>query len=253
MKKALLLFLGIMSFAFVKANDYSLSTKKTTINRYDETVTFIEKGVQFHVFLNGDFEFDTPNTNRRYYDYNGNRVRRNSLRIDRDYEGRIKRVGRNYIRYDYKGNVTKIGNIRLYYRRGLLRRVGDLKISYNSWGEPYYYGNVNRYRSYDDDFHFSINIGPIFNYNDRYFYKREFRNNYRKYKEDRNFYYYRARPNAKVGKRSKVIKRRKATVTTRKDNSIYKRKKVTPKKRVKVKKEVIKRKVDKKQERRRRS
>ena len=253
MKKALLLFLGIMSFVSVNANDFSLSTKKSTINRYDETVTFIEKGVQFHVFLNGDFEFDTPNRNRRYYDYNGNRARRNTLRIDRDYEGRIKRVGRNYIRYDYKGNVTKIGNIRLYYRRGLLRRVGDLKITYNNWGDPYYYGNVNRFRSYDDEFNFSINIGPIFSYNDNYFYKREFRNNYRKYKEDRNYYYYRVKPNAKIGKRGKVIKRRKANVTTRKNNSVYKRRKVTPKKGAKVKREVIKRKIDKKQERRRRS
>ena len=253
MKKAILLFLGIMSFASLKANDGIESAKKNiNTNGYENTISFVEKGVQFHVFLDGDFEFETPNSNRRYSDYNGNRIRRNTLRIDRDYKGNIKRVGRNYIRYDYKGNVTKIGNVRLYYRRGLLRRVGDLRISYNRWGDPYYTGNVNRYNMYDDDFHFSINLGSIFNYNDRYFYKKEFRNNYRKFKEDNNYYYYRANKNAKVGKRNQVIKRRKSTVKNR-NNNTYKRKNATPKKRVQIKKEVNKRKADKKQESRRRS
>lgn len=240
MKKILLLFLGILSFVSVKANNFDPITKRSIIaNRYDNAISFVERGVQFHVFLNGDFEFDTPYQNRKYYDYNRNR--RNTIRIDRDFEGRIKRVGSNFIRYDYKGNVTRIGKIRLYYRRGALRKIGNLRISYNSWGEPYFTGNVNNYDYYNDDVRFSINIGPIFNYNDRYFYKREFRNNYRKYKEDRTYYYYRAKPNAKTGKRGKIIKRRKAGVSVRKNNSTNNKRKV------------IKKRVDKNNDRRRRS
>ena len=42
-----------------------------------------------------------------YYNYNGNRFNNRTIKIDRDYKGRIKRIGRNYIRYDFKGNVTK--------------------------------------------------------------------------------------------------------------------------------------------------
>ena len=75
----------------------------------------------------------------------------------------------------------------------------------------------------------------------------------RKFKEDRNFYYYRAKTNAKTGKRGKVIKRRKAGVTTRNNNSTNNRRKVTPKKRIKSTKKVYKRKVDKDNDRRRRS
>ena len=67
----------------------------------------------------------------------------------------------------------------------MLARVGDLKISYNKWGEPFFYGNVNRYSNYDSDFYFSINIGSVFNYNDRFFYNRSFNNNYKKYREDK--------------------------------------------------------------------
>ena len=276
MKKALLLFLGIMSFVAVSANDKNMSTKKNTIiYRYDEAVTFIEKGVKFHVFLNGDFEFENPNR-----EYNNRRYRNNKLRIDRDYKGRIKRIGVNYIRYDFRGNVTRIGNIRIYYRRGFIRKIGDLKISYNTWGDPYFYGNVHR-DYYDSGVQFSINFGSIFNYNDRYFYDYRFKNNYRKYREDKYYYYYKVRPNGKVGKRGKFIKRRKAGVTSQRDNNTKrkiapnrknavkrktynnsyssKRVKITKKEnkrrasKVRVKKEINKRKIDQKQERRRRN
>ncbi len=247
MKKGLLLLIGLMTLVSVNANELKKSTATTTsINGYDEKVTFIERGVQFHIFLNGDFEFNNPNRSRYY---NGNRYSNRSFNIDRDYKGRIKRIGRNYIRYDFRGNVTKIGNIKLYYRNGLLRKVGHLKISYNDWGDPFYHGEV-KYNNdyYDDGFHFSINIGSVFNYNDRYFYKREFKNNYRKYKEDRNYYYYRAKSNAKIGKRSKVIKRRKSTAKNRK-NKTYQKRKVSPR----TKNSNVRRSTTKKDERRRRN
>jgi len=275
MKKALLLFLGIMSFVTVSANDKNVQTERViTINSYDEAVTFVERGVQFHVFLNGDFEFENPN--RQYYRHNNRRYSQNNIRIDRDYKGRIKRIGANYIRYDYRGNVTRIGNIRIYYRRGFIRKVGDLKVSYNNWGDPYFHGNVHR-DYYDSNFQFSLNLGSIFNYNDRYFYDYSFKNNYRKYREDKYYYYYKVKPNGKVGKRGKLIKRRKAGVSTKRNNNYTKRKvapnrktynkkysspkrvKVTKKKikrgssKVRIKKEINNRKVDKKQERRRRN
>lgn len=237
MKKGLLLLIGLMTLVSMNANDFEKSTTATTIIKgYDETVTFIERGVKFHVFLNGDFDFTNPNRNRYY---NGNRYSNRSFRIDRDYKGRIKRIGRNYIRYDYRGNVTKIGNIRLYYRNGLLRKVGHLKISYNDWGDAFYHGEV-KYNNdyYDDGFNFSFNLsfGDICDYNDPYFYRREFRNNYNKFKEDRNYYYYKARPNAKIGKRNKIIKRRKSRTNTRdriRGNKKYQKRKVIPRSKIK--------------------
>ncbi|WKD84698.1 hypothetical protein KCTC32516_00032 [Polaribacter huanghezhanensis] len=251
MKRGLLLLLGILSFASVKANDYTTSAKKSIINnRNDEAVTFVEKGIQFHVFLDGEFEFNSLTRNSNYYNYNGRTYSNNSLRVDRDYRGRIKRIGRNYIRYDYRGNVSKIGNVKLYYRNGLLRRVGNLKISYNNWGEPYFYGNVNRSSNYDSDFHFSINIGPIFSYNDRFFYNRSFKNNYKKYREDKDYYYYKANSNAKVGKRNKIIKRRKSNATTRK-STIKTKRKIVPKATKRVKKGTTKKKGNKVYEKRR--
>lgn len=250
MKRGLLLLLGLLSFSTAQSNDFNTSAKKTTTNQYGEAVTFIERGIQFHVFLNGDFEFNSLTRNSKYYNYNGRTYKNNSLRVDRDYRGRIKRIGSNYIRYDYRGNVTRIGNIKLYYNRGLLRRVGDLKISYNSWGEPYLYGDVNQYSNYDTDFHFSINIGTVFNYNDRFFYNRSFKNNYKKYREDKNYYYYKANSNAKVDKRSEIVKRRKSNISTRKGTINTKRKGVS-KVNKKIKKRGSKKKANKVYEKRR--
>ncbi|MBL4905253.1 MAG: hypothetical protein JKZ00_04430, partial [Flavobacteriaceae bacterium] len=73
---------------------------------------------------------------------------------------------------------------------------------------PEFYGYVkhNDYDYYSTNFDFSIHIGSIYDYHDHFFYGNHFRNNYRKYREDSNFYYYKSR--SKKGK-DKIIKRRK--------------------------------------------
>lgn len=226
MKKGILLFLGIMTIATVNAKDIKKSTNKIGVNyRYNDAISFVERGIKFHVFLDGNFDFNTHPTHDRYYDYNGRRFN-NGVRIERDYDGRVRRVGNVFINYDYRGNVMRIGNVYMRYKFGQLSRVGNLKIKYDRWGNPLFRGNVKRHKrgyyynenNFNDDYEYdegdceieiNINIGNIFDYNDVYFYNREFTNNYRRYKEDDNFLYYRANPNANIGKRSKIIKRRK--------------------------------------------
>ncbi|PKH51313.1 hypothetical protein CXF68_11745 [Tenacibaculum sp. Bg11-29] len=225
MRKGILLLLAIISLATVNANNINKSISEIGVtNRYDDAVTFIERNVEFHVYLNGDFDYNTHYKNTRYTDYYGKRIKTNhGVRIERDYKGRVRRVGSTFINYDIRGNVKRIGRIYIDYSFGKLSKVGNLKIRYDRWGNPKFYGNVkyNDYCSSDDDddydYHgnddrnidIDINIGNVFDYDNVYFYKRGFRNNYRKYKEDNNFFYYRAVPNAKTGKRGKLLKRRK--------------------------------------------
>ncbi|MGB1042997.1 MAG: hypothetical protein ACPGU6_06360 [Tenacibaculum sp.] len=217
MRTGILFLLAMMSLTNLNADNINKSTSKIGVTyRYDDAVTFIERGVQFHVFLNGDFDFNTHYRNTKYVDYYGKRIKRNrGVRIERDRRGRVRRVGNTFINYDMRGNVKRIGSVYLRYRFGQLTNVGNLNIRYDRWGNPRFYGNV-KYNDYcEDDVYYNngididINIGNIFDYDDRFFYRRDFRNNYRKYKEDNNFYYYRAVPNAKTGKRGKVLKRRK--------------------------------------------
>ncbi|MDY0779819.1 hypothetical protein [Tenacibaculum sp. IB213877] len=230
MKKGILLLLGLVSITAVNATTIKTPSSKIGVNyRYNDAVTFVERGVQFHVFLNGDFDFNIHARNNRYYDYNGIRVN-NGLRIERDYRGRIRRVGNVFINYDARGNVKRIGNVFMQYRFGNLSRVGNLKIVYDRWGYPNFNGYVKPGRHYDDyyyndglDVNIDINIGGIFEYDDAYFYKRDFRNNYRQFKEDNNYFYYKTIPNAKIGKKAKIIKRKKPAKRKVKKYNDYKR------------------------------
>mgnify|MGYP000294803464 CR=1 FL=1 len=233
MKKGILLLAAIMSLTFVNAENTNKSTSKIGVtNRYNDAVTFIERDIQFHVFLNGDFDFNTHYKNTRYVDYNGRRFKTNKgVRIERDRRGRVRRVGNTFINYDTRGNVKRIGSIYIDYRFGKLSKVGNLNIKYDRWNNPRFYGNVRYNDHYEDDVYYNnggvdidINIGSIFNYDDAYFYKRDFRKNYRKYREDKKFFYYRALPNAKIGKRGKLLKRRKNKNYSKK----YHKKRITP-------------------------
>lgn len=207
----------LLLLAAILSTTVSFSTDEKAINpnsyffnySYDNAVYFVENGIEFNVFINGDFDFSTR---RSYIDYNGNRFRTNrNSRIVRDFDGRIRRIGTVSIRYDRFGNVRRIGNVTMNYFRGRLTRVGSLTIRYDRWGYPIFYGNVNGFRSN----RFPAVYGNVYYYNDPFFTNRNFGRNYIKFREDRDFYYYKARPNSRVEKGREIIKRRKETNTRR--------------------------------------
>lgn len=198
MRKGILLLAGLLLLV-VNVDAKSVNapvTENGFSTRYYNTVSFVERGIRFDVFLNGDFDFEAIRRNNRY----NRRNRYQRLRISRDHLGRINRVGNVAIRYDFRGNVRRIGSIFIRYRRGRLSNVGNLRVRYNRWGDPRFYGEVRYTYSSSPDF--------ICDYDDVYFYGSEFRNNYRLYRQDANFYYYRANKNAKVS-RNRLLKRRK--------------------------------------------
>lgn len=202
MKKWITILLGmfIMVSSIEAKNGENVTNKKRIINsyyKYNKTVNFIEKGIEFFVFIDGDFEFDARNNNRR-------------IRINRDYNGRIRNIGNVTINYDFRGNVTRIGNVIIRYRRGFISNVGNLRIKYDKWNYPVFYGNVRNFY-FNSGTRFDLSFGDICDYNDSYFYRNDFNRNYIQFREDNNFYYYRAKTNARIGKRSTIIKRRKPT------------------------------------------
>lgn len=215
MKKGLLIVLGMF---LMTSTIEATNSKETTTNieynyAYENSVNFEERGVAFFIFTNGEFDFST-HYNDYYYDYNGNRVRRASnIRIYRDYRGRIVRIGNSFVNYDNYGNVTRIGNVFMRYNRGKLTSVGNLKVSYDYWGKPAFYGNVKDNYYHYNGLRINLNIGDVFDYNNSYFSHRDFSRNYSKIREDKNYYYYKANPNAKIGSRSKILRRRKLAPT----------------------------------------
>ncbi|WP_299050747.1 hypothetical protein [uncultured Polaribacter sp.] len=202
MKKGILLLFGL--FMMVSTVEASHNNKLLIGNGFDysytNAVNFVERGIEFYVFTNGEFDFDTNYRNR-------------GVRIHRDYRGRIRNIGNVFVNYDSYGNVSRIGNIFIRYHRGRLARVGNLRVDYDRWGLPVFRGYVNDNFYYHNGVRFSINFGDVCNYDDAYFYGRDFRRNYSQIREDRNFYYYRANTNARIGSRSKILRRKKPSVT----------------------------------------
>tara|TARA_B100000787_G_scaffold64358_1_gene47289 strand:+ start:34843 stop:35616 length:774 start_codon:yes stop_codon:yes gene_type:complete len=205
----LLLLAMFMMVSFVEAKIDDISNENNKIYyRSNQAVSFIERGVQFHVFLNGDFDFNARQTKTR---------RNQKLRIFRNFRGIITKVGDIYINYNSKGNVRKIGAIKMSYRKNRLIDIGNLSIYYTRWGDAVFYGQVkfndyyyNRSNYYNSSIGVNLNpnIGTICVYNDPYFYRNEFRNNYRQFREDDHFFYYRSSGNTSTS-RNKILKRRK--------------------------------------------
>ncbi|MDP4599671.1 MAG: hypothetical protein NWS84_00845 [Polaribacter sp.] len=200
MKKNILILVGILGiFASNIAKAEAINSRNFEINfNYNDAVNFFERGVEFFVFANGDFDFDTSNSYQK------------GIRIDRDFRGRIRSVGNVFINYDRFGNVTRIGSVFINYHRGQLASVGDLRVFYDRYGYPVFRGNVNDFY-YDNGVRFSVNFGRIYNYNDSFFTNRDFDRSYTRFREDLDFYYYKSNRNNNIADDNLIIKRRKTS------------------------------------------
>ncbi|WP_242204627.1 hypothetical protein [Aestuariivivens insulae] len=165
MKKALLFFtmllIGLTAISATNIQDHGISKiNNDNYNRYAEPIIFMERGIEFLVFPDGSFDFDTHNyapfDDDMYYKSNSKRKhvnisyrgpnlsigyssnRNKGVYISRDRFGNIRRVGNVFINYDRRGKVTRIGSVFIKYGRGrhaTVRQVGGLRVNYNRWGE----------------------------------------------------------------------------------------------------------------------
>lgn len=156
---ATLLLTGIVAFAN-QVNTRVTTTKDGFTKRYRhaQPIKFVERGVKFLIFPNGEFDYTLIRPVYRHRGYanvglrapggrNGYAVnsphRRVQLRFDRF--GRINRVGNVPVRYDQFGRVFRVGTVFMNYgRRGLLNQVGGLDVRYNKHGRIIKrYGNIH--------------------------------------------------------------------------------------------------------------
>lgn len=212
MKKITFLVAGIL---FLGMNMAKASDKKVLTDdkgrgryhvdyRYAEPIVFLERGVEFYVFPNGEFDFNTVSNHYsanprprhgainttygapRTYSINyGPRDR--GIRIEHDYMGRVRRVGNAFINYDAYGRVKRIGNVYMRYNSFALTQVGGLRIIYNRRGcivdiigfvnyhsTHYHYnprGNHGHGYNFDDDDDYDDD--DYDNDDDFYYYKKE--------------------------------------------------------------------------------
>ncbi|WP_430408940.1 hypothetical protein [Kordia sp.] len=167
MKNFYLLFVGLLlSVTATQASETS-NQLETTENgltnryRYAQPIQFVERGVEFFIFQNGEFDFNTHpvaiNRTRRSSvnaTFGAPRVRtrgtrfntRNiGVRVEHDRNGRVRRIGNLFISYDQIGRVKRIGTIYMRYhqRFGKIKQIGGLHLKYNRRGRLIrHYGSV---------------------------------------------------------------------------------------------------------------
>lgn len=153
---------------------------------FNEPISFTERGIEFFVFGNGDFDFNTrPEDSQGDYFFKSAGKRGSNARasrgqvnygtlIEHDSFGRVRRVGNTFINYDNQDRVSRIGTVYMRYNRFALSQIGGMQLVYNRRGDIIdtvgsikgrrnagftnsYYGPItsnNNYAYNDDDFYY---------------------------------------------------------------------------------------------------
>lgn len=122
-----------------------------------EPVVFVERGIEFFVFADGQFDFNTrPVTSGSVYYKNTRRVFVNNthgapgvaqnygVRVEHDELGRVRRIGNVFVNYDAHNRIKRIGSVYMTYNRFALSQVGGLRVRYDHRGFiTGYSGTVN--------------------------------------------------------------------------------------------------------------
>lgn len=160
---SILLFGGGVANATVK-NNSSHERRLPVDFRNAEPIVFTERGVEFFVFADGQFDFNTrPSSGDMYYkqsrrgDVNKTygapssfRDRNYGVKVEHDEMGRVRRIGNVFINYDSNDRIKRVGSIYMTYNRYALKQVGGLQIIYNRRGQIVdMIGSVKGRRGYD--------------------------------------------------------------------------------------------------------
>ena len=224
MKKGILFILGMfMMVSTVEANDGNPKARKDLVWEHSnlgynvlyraKPIQFIEKGIKFYVYPNGQVDFNL-NTRTRYtrnydrrYDYNY-RTSNRKRHVIYDRYGKVRRVKNVSITYNRFGKVSRIGSVYVDYHHRRIARIGGLVVRYNRFGDIKYIGSVKpryRYNRYRYDAFYN---GMILDYDHDYFLDDSFYNDFESYDEDQYYYYYKSKKH-KGKKQGKVLKRKK--------------------------------------------
>ncbi|HLT54224.1 MAG TPA: hypothetical protein VKZ97_10045 [Flavobacteriaceae bacterium] len=216
MKRLLVLATVLLSsMATVSALETNTNLTKETLDvttryRYAQPIMFVERGVEFLIFPDGSFDFNTNpgDYGDVYYRTTQVNTRRSSVNvtygapaqahyggviITHDRDGKVRRIGNVFINYDREGKIKRAGSVYMTYNRGngRLTQVGGLQVNFNAWGEIVHTsGQVNRESAYINSYT-GVASTPTYYGNDS------------GYVDDEDFYYYRKGKEVKKQKKLK--------------------------------------------------
>jgi len=152
------LFLGGTTVQATTTTSTFTTLKSTYVNGYGNSFIFVEGGIEFSVFPDGQFDFympkygpnvslgySSPNVSISFnsgYNYNPY--------VQYDDFGAIIQIENIPIYYDYYGRITRAGNVNIRYNDfGRVVWVGGLHIYYNRYNVfSHYTGYINTYNRY---------------------------------------------------------------------------------------------------------
>lgn len=222
---ALLMCLTTVSATTLKDKDVGYNGLTKHRNRFAQPIMFVERGIEFLVFPDGSFDFNTTynlyyNDDQYYrtdsrrssidvnyrgqnvsFGYSSNNHNYNpAVYISRDHYGQVRRVGNVYINYNWNGQVSRVGSVYITYGRGrnsTLTQVGGLRVNYNVWGEiASVRGEVNRFQNG------YCNLTGTLKCDMRHDHGHRHDNDWYEGDYDDNYYYYKS--NGKVKKHKKM-------------------------------------------------
>ena len=172
MRKLVLLFTGMLiGLTTVTAETKSASQGEDLVlnrNYYAQPILFVERGVEFLIFPDGSFDFNTQieqtqgdnyyrrsTTKRRSvnttYGAPGTQVtystpRDRGMIITHDRDGKVRRIGHVFLNYNRTGQIKRIGSVYIAYnRQGLVSQIGSMRLKYNKRGHLIKtIGHINR-------------------------------------------------------------------------------------------------------------
>lgn len=148
MRNLILLLVAVIfgtSASFANIADDRVAERNTY--RYDNSFIFLEEGITFAVYPDGEFDF-----------YIDNRVtgRRNNVTFNSGFDyspfaqyddyGAVIQVENIPIFYDFYGRVSQVGSVDINYHNGRVNRLGGMFVFYNNRGfYDYHTGFINVY------------------------------------------------------------------------------------------------------------
>lgn len=163
------LFLTGVTVQATTTSTKSLISTNTYVSGYGNSFIFVEGGIEFSVFQDGQFDFYMPS-----YGPNvslGIHSPNVSISFNSGYDYNP------YVQYDDFGAIIQIENVPIYYDYyGRISRAGNVKIRYNNYGRVVWVGGLHIF--YNRHNVFSHYTGYI-NVHNRYYVYRPWHNYYR--------------------------------------------------------------------------
>lgn len=175
MKKFAILLIGLITLS---STTFATTTTSETTARYNAVYDgsryiFVENGIEFSVFPDGEFDFYIPeivqginvNVNAGPVGISFNTGYDYDPYVQYDEYGAVIQIENTPVFYDNYGRLVQAGDVRINYRRNRIVNVGGLFVHYNNFGAfSHYTGFVNIYnRNYVFHPYHNFFYRPVFN------------------------------------------------------------------------------------------